>query len=350
MWSVLGGRKRGPRPYPGPVTPGEQRVLELLRLGMTNAQIAERLGISPDGVKYHVSNMLSKLGFDHREQLAAWDGEESRPAIGVAWWRAIVTERIAGGAVLAVAVASVLALLAWARPGGGDKSAVAESLTWAGEPLTLAGPSGSGWVIDDVRWDGGNVAVYYHPTDPGGQLALAIRLGTSMIGPGPFEIVGTAPNGLDRARMRINVPAGAHSVSFSPDPPRVYIPGPLTVILRPARGGDYRGHVNSLDVDWRVTGSNAAGDRFEVAFWSDPVPVPFNPVNAGTEVTLRDAMGRRYSFRSATPFREAPTTLSFDGPPAARAGAYTLSITPPRVDEPIPDLIIPLSAVAGTPP
>jgi hypothetical protein len=47
-------------------------VLEHVREGQTNAEIAVRLGISPDGVKFHVSNMLSKLELPDRQALAAW--------------------------------------------------------------------------------------------------------------------------------------------------------------------------------------------------------------------------------------------------------------------------------------
>ena len=47
-------------------------MLEELRAGGTNAEIAVRLGISPDAVKYHISNMLGKLGVEDRHALAAW--------------------------------------------------------------------------------------------------------------------------------------------------------------------------------------------------------------------------------------------------------------------------------------
>ncbi|MYH67451.1 MAG: helix-turn-helix transcriptional regulator [Dehalococcoidia bacterium] len=55
-------RNRDGRPrHPDILTPGEWRVLEELRKGGTNAEIAVWLGISPDAVKYHLSNMLGKL-------------------------------------------------------------------------------------------------------------------------------------------------------------------------------------------------------------------------------------------------------------------------------------------------
>ena len=55
-------RNRGGRPrHPDILTPAEWRVLDALREGGTNAEIAARLGISPDAVKYHISNMLGKL-------------------------------------------------------------------------------------------------------------------------------------------------------------------------------------------------------------------------------------------------------------------------------------------------
>ncbi len=54
--------RRGRPPYPDVLTPRQWQVLELLRLGLTNEQIAARLGISVDGVKFHVSEILGKLG------------------------------------------------------------------------------------------------------------------------------------------------------------------------------------------------------------------------------------------------------------------------------------------------
>ncbi|HLO19380.1 MAG TPA: LuxR C-terminal-related transcriptional regulator [Sphingomicrobium sp.] len=56
------------------LTPAEWKVAEQVRHGMTNRRIAERMGVSLDAVKFHVSNALGKLGFSSRQQLRQWDG------------------------------------------------------------------------------------------------------------------------------------------------------------------------------------------------------------------------------------------------------------------------------------
>ena len=71
----------------GLLTPREREVLALLRLGLTNQEIAERLGISADGAKYHVSEIISKLGVSDRYEAASWP--ERRP-----WWTAALTPAV----------------------------------------------------------------------------------------------------------------------------------------------------------------------------------------------------------------------------------------------------------------
>jgi DNA-binding CsgD family transcriptional regulator/catechol 2,3-dioxygenase-like lactoylglutathione lyase family enzyme len=56
------------------LTPAEWRVAEAVRHGLTNRAVAERQGVSPDAVKFHVANILSKLGFSSRAELRRWDG------------------------------------------------------------------------------------------------------------------------------------------------------------------------------------------------------------------------------------------------------------------------------------
>lgn len=72
--------RRGRPPYPDVLTPRQWEVLALLREGLSNEQIALRLGISVDGVKFHVSEILSKLGVSSRNEAAQWEGVQRQPA------------------------------------------------------------------------------------------------------------------------------------------------------------------------------------------------------------------------------------------------------------------------------
>lgn len=62
------------------LTPREHEVLSYLRLGYTNAQIAQKLDISANGVKYHVSEIMGKLGVRNRKEAALW------PNVPRPWW------------------------------------------------------------------------------------------------------------------------------------------------------------------------------------------------------------------------------------------------------------------------
>lgn len=65
---------RGRPPHDDILTPAEWRVVEFVRHGLTNRDIADRQGVSMDAVKFHVANALAKLGFDSRAELRAWTG------------------------------------------------------------------------------------------------------------------------------------------------------------------------------------------------------------------------------------------------------------------------------------
>ena len=45
-----------------------------MREGRSNGEIARELGISPDGAKFHVSEIITKLGVATRREAAQWDG------------------------------------------------------------------------------------------------------------------------------------------------------------------------------------------------------------------------------------------------------------------------------------
>jgi DNA-binding CsgD family transcriptional regulator len=68
---VARGPYRGTRDDPAGLTPRERQVLELLREGLTNAQIAQRLHRSPRTVEHHVAGLLAKLGVATREAAMA---------------------------------------------------------------------------------------------------------------------------------------------------------------------------------------------------------------------------------------------------------------------------------------
>jgi DNA-binding CsgD family transcriptional regulator/catechol 2,3-dioxygenase-like lactoylglutathione lyase family enzyme len=63
------------------LTPGEWRIVNAVRHGLSNAAIAKRRGISEDAVKYHVRNAVAKLGLRNRGELRRWSGAPSDSAL-----------------------------------------------------------------------------------------------------------------------------------------------------------------------------------------------------------------------------------------------------------------------------
>ena len=101
---------------------------ELLRQGLSNRQVAERLGISLDGAKYHVSEILGKLGVSDRQQAAAW--KPSRRA----WW-----------------LAGLLVFLPWPFKSLwlGTATKVAAAAALAATVVAFAIPEGFGLLVTD---------------------------------------------------------------------------------------------------------------------------------------------------------------------------------------------------------
>jgi DNA-binding CsgD family transcriptional regulator len=120
-------RGRGRPPHPDILTPREWQVLDLLRQGLTNERIAERLDISFATAKYHVAEIISKLGVHTREEAAAWQPE----AVAARWWQratAWVPRRAwpLAGAAGALAALAMLAAVLWSMQDDAETSVVAQ--------------------------------------------------------------------------------------------------------------------------------------------------------------------------------------------------------------------------------
>jgi predicted ATPase/DNA-binding CsgD family transcriptional regulator len=61
---------------PSSLTPREREIAALVASGRSNKAIAEELFISPATVARHVANILAKLGFRSRAQIAAWNADQ----------------------------------------------------------------------------------------------------------------------------------------------------------------------------------------------------------------------------------------------------------------------------------
>ena len=54
------------------LTPLQQEILVLVRVGLTNRQIAARLGVTPGAVGTQVGLIVERLGLSRRSEIVAW--------------------------------------------------------------------------------------------------------------------------------------------------------------------------------------------------------------------------------------------------------------------------------------
>jgi DNA-binding NarL/FixJ family response regulator len=61
---------------PSLLTRREQQIAALVAAGHSNKDIAAELSISPATAAWHVANIMAKLGFRSRTQVAAWVADQ----------------------------------------------------------------------------------------------------------------------------------------------------------------------------------------------------------------------------------------------------------------------------------
>lgn len=109
------------------LTDRQREVLRLIERGHTNGEIAEMLGISLQGAKWHVRELLGKFGVDSREELAeAWAQRRSTPERVRSWLAGLAAlvpakAAVGGFAGAAVLTASAAVMVAGSTGAGEDK-------------------------------------------------------------------------------------------------------------------------------------------------------------------------------------------------------------------------------------
>ena len=104
------------------LTERQREVLQLVARGHTNPEIADTLGITLDGAKWHVSELLGKLGLETREELAEfWEWRRSPVQRFSRTLRSFAVAPLlkVAGSVAGVAVVAGIGVGAWALFSGG---------------------------------------------------------------------------------------------------------------------------------------------------------------------------------------------------------------------------------------
>jgi DNA-binding CsgD family transcriptional regulator len=100
------GMGRGRQDLPG-LTARQREVLELLARGHTNVEIAEALGISANGAKWHVGELLTKFGVNSREDLAErWRRERGFRGRAGRWFGTLGVSKAVGVGAATIALGS----------------------------------------------------------------------------------------------------------------------------------------------------------------------------------------------------------------------------------------------------
>lgn len=145
---MAGGRPK----HQDVLTPAEWRVFDEVAAGRSNAEIAVRLGLSVNTVKYHVANILGKLEVPDRQALRDWRAPSSRGRLSGWLSGSGLTKVIIGSAALAACVGTGLVGLALLSDG--PQAATSPSGRIAFVAVDSEGASSVRWVSADASEDG----------------------------------------------------------------------------------------------------------------------------------------------------------------------------------------------------
>lgn len=232
---------RLPRAAADELTPRQQQAAALLARNYTNARIAGELGISLDGAKYLVSEVIGRLGVETREEAAdAWrarQGLATRLRRFAARASAAWVVRWAAVALMAAALAVIVFVVVRSAdddgtaPAGTETAAATEPTASTATPVPLSRSLGRLGVIRSV---GGSARPYVMDVD--GSNAVELTAGLAFVqwaawepsgarvaawadedpagtNPGLWLISSTSPDD----RQRIELPTELMDMAWSPD-------------------------------------------------------------------------------------------------------------------------------------
>ena len=320
------------------LTPRQHEVLGLIAAGKTNPEIAERLGITLDGAKFHVREILGKLEVDSREEAAAWwraqRGVSARVASAA---RALLPgswlkTAIAGSALGGLALGSVVVGLA--LNGGSGKDPVvlpacnADEFIWSIEVAPSSAPvsgldyalfasSVSDCQLDAVigvagygaTLDGRGGAVMFDLGDP-----VAVTIEKQRVSPEPAAlIVGTVTN-------VCNAATGLMVDITTPEQSSFYAPMVMPICEDPPRGAGFT-------AEWVANWKARFGTSGTPAWWGAG-PAPATPTALAANLSSCDLPSLRWSLASVVdPSAGLRFTWSVTAPAACLLeGEVTVSV------------------------
>ncbi|MGE0602132.1 MAG: response regulator transcription factor [Dehalococcoidia bacterium] len=209
--------------YRHDLSPKQEQVLRLIAAGHTNAEIAEELGLTLDGAKWHVREILSKLQVDSREDAVLWWKAHQRAGArtvraltgmfggGLGW--KVATGAACGGAVLVAA----WAFLGSTLPGDDDPPACRMENLRASTSTSTDGIALSMGLRDSDWYEGLLRVLRVSDRHVDSPCVFAMEVSTTLVKLGPIP---NAPANLDPVPL---VPLGVAEATDNPGYTRVEV-------------------------------------------------------------------------------------------------------------------------------